>query len=814
MMSPEAMTMKLSMEETLSIRVLRCIDVVTDLRNGVFTSSSKFLSYRVRLIDRLRFFHDVLQHLQRRVKKVSTRRVDKVPLSTYEGLYSICLEELIAAEGTLARLSKMMRSLSARLDGTIETVLREFERQGDSLNLCQQVRSLIEADSEIELVYVLDSALNGGHTKLLRFLTDTFNHDITALGLTSAATSVAGREDVARFLPAQEGDVNLKKEYDGNALQQASFAGHEKSVSTLLHQKVNVNAQGGYFGGALQAASIAGHTDIVKLLINKKAHVNNQGGHYGNALQAASCGGHQDIVQLLLDQQADVNAQGGYYGNALQAASSAGHADIVRLLFHKKANVIAQGGYFGNAFQAASFAGHEKIVKFLFHKKANVNAQGGYYGNALQAASFTGHEKIVKFLIDEGSDVNARGGHFGHALQAASFAGHEDIVRILLDHGADVNAKGGHFGHALQAASFAGHEDIVRILLDHGADVNAKGGLHRNALQAASSLGRRKIVRILFGRGAHFNAKGLHGSALQAALSSGHEDVVELLSIFEPGNDLRDRNSDTVVKQIAACLLENGFLESLLAKAFEGNTQTETFWQKLAQLIERYGEDLAELPCERSLRSAARYFASHRWHIIEAILSLCTSVKRTKSGSEAKVTKSRAAAPWNDRLDPTNPNSDVKLSRDEFREVYEYMTSTTAPLNSFLGSVCRLVYSNPLEAVRAELLEGIEFRPSPCRARFELNWRIEEYLDKEIVRTRSGEIDRRIVGSVLTLSGDARKCYANSCEVYMKWKWPFTYNILLEALALGCNDRSLGVYIMSSASAVRITVLTHSLNRC
>ena len=788
----ESMSMKAEFEATsrkaifimdaMSMKVLRHIDAVSDLCNGIVFTPERDFSEIMWLIDGLTFFRNALQRLQRQVKKVSIGMVDEARLSPYEGLYSICLGELIAVEGTLARLSekinaftdwkavslhdgsistglKTMRPVHASLtllDGPFGSILEEFKRQENLLNLCQKVHSLIEADSEIEFRSVLNAAFTGGHIKLVWFLTDSFNHGLERLVPTSSAASLAGHEDVVPASLAQEDDVDLLKVHFGNALQKASFKGHEKSVRTLLHQKVDVNAQGGRYGNALQAASCAGHTEIVTLLINKKAHVNNQGGYYGNALQAASFGGHQDIVQLLLDQQADVNAQGGYYGNAIQAASFAGHEDIVKLLFHKKANVIAQGGYFGNAFQAASFAGHKKIVKFLFHQKANVNAQGGYYGNALQAASFIGHKKIIRFLIEKGIDVNAQGGHFGHALQAASFAGHEDIVRILLNHGASVNATGGRYGNALQAASCAGHQ---------------------------------KIVQVLLGREAYVHAKGLHGTALQAALSSGHEDAVELL------NEFLDGNSCTLVQQIAVWMLRNGFFKSLLAKTFKENTQMETFWQGLAQLIERYGENLVELTRDGFLITAASCFISHRWHMIEAISSLCTALGVAQSESEAKVTKSRAAAPWNDGLNLIVPNPDVELSRDESRKIYEYFTSTTAPLNSFLGSVCRLVYSNPLEAVRAELLRGFEIRSRLRKALFLLNWRIEEYLDKEIVRTRSGEIDRRIVGSVLTLSGDARECYANSCEVYMKWKWPDTYHILLEALALGSNDEYLGVHI-------------------
>lgn len=831
-----------SMIETPCKEVLRRIDVVSNLCHGIFMSRPRFLSDRAWLVDELEFFCHALEPLQRQVKQVSSGIVDQTRLSTYERLYSIYIGELIAAEGTLTLLSekivaltdrkdvalhdgsirkgsKRMRTIPASpvlLDGTIESILLELKRQWTSLHLCQQVHSLIEAYSEMKFRAVLNSASERGHKELLRFLTDTFNHDTSLLEHTLLAPSFVSHEDFMQSSLAPKADVDSQTEDYGKALREASFAGNEKLVRTLFHHKIDVNAQEGYLGNALQAASLGGNAEIVKILINKKAHVNAQGGYHGNALQAASFAGHQDVVQFLLDHQADVNAQGGHYGNALQAASFAGHKDIVKCLFHNKADVNAQGGFYGNALQAASFAGHEKIVKFLFHKEANVNAQGGLYGNALQAAAFADHEEIVKFLINEGIEVNAQAGSYGNALQAASFAGREKIVRILLDDGADVDAQGGYHGNALQAASLTGREEIVRTLLDHGADVNAKGGHHGNALQAASFVGHQKIVQILLGHGADVDAEGLHGTALEAASSNGHEDIVELLITFGPVNDFRDEYYYALVKQITVWLLGNRFLQSLLAKAFKEDIQIETFGENLAQLLERYGEDLVELTHQRKLKSAAEHFVSHRWQIVEAMFSLCASMKTAEGKSEAIVTDSRIAAFLEERLAMMVDHSDElkpKLSKDDLDEVKKYLVSMTTPLHSFLGSVCRLVYSNPLEAVGAELLRGFESCTRSCVTRFELSWRIEEYLDKEIVRSRSGKIDRRIVGSLLTLSGDAQKCYANSCEVYMKWNWPNSYNILLDALALGSDGKALRKYITDSAFVLRIIMPTHNFDR-
>ncbi|KAK0367705.1 hypothetical protein CLIM01_14938, partial [Colletotrichum limetticola] len=68
------------------------------------------------------------------------------------------------------------------------------------------------------------------------------------------------------------------------------------------------------------------------------------------------------------------------------------------------------------------------------------------------------------------------------------------------------------------------------FLIDKDADVNAQGGHYGSALQAASSRGHQEIVQLLLDNGADVNAQGgFYGNALQTASSDGHQKIVELL---------------------------------------------------------------------------------------------------------------------------------------------------------------------------------------------------------------------------------------------------------------------------------------------
>jgi ankyrin repeat protein len=614
----------------------------------------------------------------------------------------------------------------------------------------------------------LQAASFSGHEKIVRLLLENgarLDDRAGYYGSALQAASFSGHEKIVRLLLENGARLDDRAGYYGSALQAASFSGHEKIVHLLLENGARLDDRTGYYGSALQAASFSGHEKIVKLLIEKGARLDDWKGHYGNALQAASFSGHERIVKLLIEKGARLLNWEGHYGSALQAASFSGHEKIVQLLIEKGARLLNWEGHYGSALQAASFSGHEKIVQLLIEKGARLDDRAGYYGTALQAASFSGHERIVKLLIEKGARLLNWEGHYGSALQAASFSGHEEIVALLIKQGAHLHTNEGYYGSALQAASFKGHENIVHFLIQEGADVNIYGGHYDNALQAASFGGHEKIVDFLIDHGA---VCGGHYSCSTSVFSIGsHEEIVT----FSPKTGTAD--DDALATQIAIFLLKKSFFQSLLKEAIQRINKIEEFEERLEPLLRRYGEELQKL-ATKPVQSRAASCLNDDWALRVLILALYSIIRTNDFAGDYIYRKEH------------------RLSRSDLIAVEIFLASSHAPRDSFFGSVCRLVYSDPTEAVKVELLRGIENQKEPCRVQFHLSWKIDRYLEYEIIKTKIGAVDRRILTSLLTLSGDTSQCFANSCNEYMKWRWPNSYKVLLKAIIRGSNGGKVG----------------------
>ncbi|KAJ3840311.1 ankyrin repeat-containing domain protein [Lentinula raphanica] len=198
----------------------------------------------------------------------------------------------------------------------------------------------------------------------------------------------------------------------------------------------------------------------------------------------------------------------------------------------------------------------QKILVNFASEDEDINALEKNMGTPLQIAIVNGFKDTTKFFLQHGAHVNAQGGKYGTALQAAASRGYRDIVELLIQYGADVNEKNEGYEIAIQKALtvegfYSQHlrvvptqdsyeaatqlaelevEDDYRFALEPIADNNDQRGKFGTALQAAASEGHKDIVELLIQHGANVNAQGgYYGTALQAAAGEGYKDIVKLL---------------------------------------------------------------------------------------------------------------------------------------------------------------------------------------------------------------------------------------------------------------------------------------------
>ena len=124
----------------------------------------------------------------------------------------------------------------------------------------------------------------------------------------------------------------------------------------------------------------------------------------------------------------------------------------------------------------------------------------------------------------------ARARRQAHFARAAA-EGNVRSMRLLQMAGARVNSQGSCCAPLLLAAR-EGRFDAVRYLLDQGADVNARDERGRSALTEATFYGNTPVIKELMLRGADVNAVSDEGTALDIALNTKHDAIVELLKHY------------------------------------------------------------------------------------------------------------------------------------------------------------------------------------------------------------------------------------------------------------------------------------------
>lgn len=244
-------------------------------------------------------------------------------------------------------------------------------------------------------------------------------------------------------------------------------------------------------------------------------------------------------VTILLEvgNNLDVNSAGRDGRTAVEVAVSNGWSDILCLLIKNNARVDteADSSLEGRTpLQAAVGRGDVTMVQLLLRDCENIekmiNASPAKESGrtALQSAAEIGHLALIQLLISNGADINASPASVSGrtALQAAAENGHLDVAILLLRNHAkvDTHLETSNGTTALRAAASNGHLDMVRLLLEQNAVVGGNGERDPGPQTVLGGGPERQ-----FGEISHERSNRRGNTALQAAVESGHVDIVRLL---------------------------------------------------------------------------------------------------------------------------------------------------------------------------------------------------------------------------------------------------------------------------------------------
>jgi ankyrin repeat protein len=232
----------------------------------------------------------------------------------------------------------------------------------------------------------------------------------------------------------------------------------------------------------------------------------------------------------------------------------------------------------------------KSLAKMISLMRAKVHHQNLFLLRPLCYTSWQGLLGLTMMLLSREPETNI---YFTQedldvALQYAAYGGSMEMVRWLLDKGAEINVKDDTSEIALQAA--ANRNPMAAYLngSQHDPNTNTQYNLaglseYGSALQAAASGGHLDVVKFLLDNGADIDAQyGKHGSALHAAAAKDHIDIVKLL--VSRGADIHARSSEagSVLASAIGHYYDKKCLDFLLDKGALKKDDGETALSKAA----------------------------------------------------------------------------------------------------------------------------------------------------------------------------------------------------------------------------------------
>lgn len=292
----------------------------------------------------------------------------------------------------------------------------------------------------------------------------------------------------------------------------------------------------------LHAAASVGDAGLIRALLAHKARASKDGVG-ATPLHLAALGGHIDAARLLLNAKSacasgtKVRKSLRFYDvgvTPLMAALEAGAWPLAQELLALGADPLARTKFGCSALFFAARGGSLEAVNALVQLGVDPTETGDFSNFPMVEAVVGGHHEVVARLLELGANTVQPSGMHAPLLEAFERADRR-MVQVLMDGGAGPLPDHG-------PGFFAGVNDWVSLgkYLEGGGDPNV---LKRGStpLMSAAAKGHVEVTELLLAHGADPDCPGASGLALDWALNSKHDAVVELL--LEAGTDCSYQDS-------------------------------------------------------------------------------------------------------------------------------------------------------------------------------------------------------------------------------------------------------------------------------
>lgn len=548
---------------------------------------------------------NVLKHLVEKagakLEPVQGTNVSPLWLASGEGKLDIVEYLIKKGENVNEQRLDGISPLTAAVIGSHVSVVKVLMKHGADV-------SLVDTDG----VNALTNAAEVGNVDIISMIVgDSDVNAISASGYSALVVAAAGgHAEIVKILLTHGADPNLLHLEDVTALMYGASTTSLDVVRNLVEGGADVTKRHAQGGSAVMEAATGGNLPILKFLIENGALYNDSDSDGVTTLQSAAAQGNKDIVEYLMGLEEKNNGKKGLEewvnlysksgGTSIMFGAGGNNVELVQLLIDagaKVTDVVEGAPEYLDKLASQIAAGKEDVED---HKDGIT---------ALHVAAMGGHLELTELLLKNGADVLAVDEDETSSLMGAVKGNFGDIATLLIKSGAnpdDVYVDEEENKHnLLYDAIIVENNEFALLLIEHGATLSHKDDAGVTVLIQAAHRGMIDVVRALLKReGADIDAVNNEGiSALIAASSEGHEEVVEML--LAAGADVTAKDTDETNSLMAAAVrghhslckillgagadvnAQNTDGHTALMFAYNGKAQVETLW-------DRYGDTLRE----------------------------------------------------------------------------------------------------------------------------------------------------------------------------------------------------------------------------